>query len=81
MIGFSGMLFFEVKGGWVEVIRFVEVREGSFEFIVKKFWGIFFGFLVIFVFYLVKKKVKKRECFICWDIGFILKVIILFLIF
>lgn len=57
------MLFFEVKGGWVEVIRFVEVREGSFEFIVKKFWGIFFGFLVIFVFYLVKKKGKKKRMF------------------
>lgn len=36
MTGFSGMLSFEVKGGRAEATRLVEVREGSFESIVKK---------------------------------------------
>ena len=74
MTGFSGMLSFEVKGGRAEATRLVEVREGSFESIVKKTLRNFFWFFSnFFVFYLVKKKEKKY--FIRSDIGSILKVI------
>ena len=60
MTGFSGMLSFEVKGGRAEATRLVEVREGSFESIVKKTLRNFFWFFSnFFVFYLVKKKEKK----------------------
>ena len=45
MTGFSGMLSFEVKGGRAEATRLVEVREGSFESIVKKTLSNFFWFL------------------------------------
>ena len=67
------MLSFEVKGGRAEATRLVEVREGSFESIVKKTLRNFFWFLSFFAFYLVKKKGKKY--FIRSDIGSILKVI------